>query len=385
LRSALGCPFPLGFACGGLSSIGNDVVGTFFRSLASWFASAAAWVLALVGQALQRSSTPPVGTAWFGAEQRTLLTIAAPIALLALVGGALHAVIRGDLSSLWRTVLVRLPIVALLGAAGAGLVTLALGVADQLSGELASSAGQSLQSSLRALSISAASLGTVPGAVAVVVSVVVIAGALAVWIELVVRAAAITILTAALPLVLAAALWPPAIAWARRVAETLGALVASKVVIVLVLVVALDAVAHPGAGAASALTGGAMLLLAAFAPYAVLRLVPIAEAAAISHLEGIRHRASAATRQLGGHAVSLALGGAGAAVPSIDPIGSDPIGMAEGSDVDPFVGSPLDPDATFARSRVPLVAVPASAGRHVWERDEYGPRLVWKPPWHVDE
>jgi hypothetical protein len=274
----------------------------------------------------------------------------------------------------------------LLGAAGAGIVGIALGAADELSSELASSSGPSLAVTMHELAASAVSSGAVPGAIAVIVASVVIVGALAVWVELVLRAAAITVLTATLPLVLAASLWPPAIAWARRVAETLGALVMSKVVIVLVLVVALDAVAHPGAGAASALTGGAMLLLAAFAPYAVLRLIPIAEAAAVSSLEGLRHRASSVVRQVPRQAVSLAVAGATAgAVPGIDPVGSDPVGMAEGTDVAPFKGSPLDPEAKFVRGRPPLVAVPASAGRHVWERDEYGPKLVWKPPWHVDD
>jgi hypothetical protein len=380
-----GCPFPIPApACGGLGSIGNDIVSTFFKVLASWFTSAAGWLLGLVGEILSKTTTPPVTEPWFLAEERTLLSVAAPIALLALVGAALYAVVRGDLTSLWRTVFLRLPLAVLLGTAGAGVVGLALSVADQLSSALATSSGPSLADTMHELAVAAASSGSLPGAIAIVVAAVVIVGALAVWVELVLRAAAITVLTAALPLVLAASLWPPAVAWARRVAETLGALVMSKVVIVLVLVVALDAVAHPGAGAASALTGGAMLLLASFAPYAVLRLIPVAEAAAVSQLEGLRHRAGSVVRHVPRQAVSLALAGASAgATPGIDPIGSDPIGMAEGTDVDPFKGSPLDPEATFVKGRPPLVAVPASAGRHVWERDEYGPKLVWKPPWHV--
>jgi hypothetical protein len=386
LSHASGCPFPVAPICGGLGSIGNDIVTTFFKALTSWFAPGAGWLLGLVGEVLSKTTTPPITEPWFVAEEKVLLSVAAPIALLALVGAALHAVVRGDLSALWRTVFLRLPLAVLLGAAGAGIVGIALGVADQLSSQLASGSGPSLTVTMRELAASAVSSGTLPGAIAVLVSSVVIVGALAVWVELVLRAAAITVLTAALPLVLAAALWPPAIAWARRVAETLGALVMSKVVIVLVLVVALDAVAHPGAGAASALTGGAMLLLASFAPYAVLRLIPIAEAAAVSSLEGLRQRATGVARQLPRQAVSLALAGTtSGAVPGIDPMGSDPVGMAEGTDVDPFKGSPLDPEAKFVKGRPPLVAVPASAGRHVWERDEYGPKLVWKPPWHVDD
>ena len=158
----------------------------------------------------------------------------------------------------------------------------------------------------------------------------------------------------------------------------------SKALIVLVLVVALDGVAHAGEGAASALTGAAMLALASFTPYAVLRLVPIAEGAALGHLEGLRHRAQGAATSVAKRGSSIALAAAGAPSPSIDPVGSNPIGMAEGTDEDIFKGTSLDPTATFKRGRLPVVSVPASAGSHVWERDEFGPRLVWKPPWHVD-
>ena len=206
------------------------------------------------------------------------------------------------------------------------------------------------------------------------------------WIELVVRAAAITIATAVLPLVLAASLWPPAIAWARRLVETLGALIVSKAVIVLVLSIALDAVAHSGDGPATALTGGALLLLASFMPYAVLRLVPLAEAASISHLESIRHRAGAVVTRAPRQAVSLALAGTGAARRARGRRGG--LGprrhAARGSTSTRSRAAPLDPEARFVKGPRPVKAVPASAGTHVWERDHMGPRLVWKPPGHVE-
>ena len=206
------------------------------------------------------------------------------------------------------------------------------------------------------------------------------------WIELIVRAAAVTIATAVLPLVLASTLWPPAVAWARRLAEVLFALIVSKAVIVLVLTVALDAVANATAGPATALTGGALLLLASFMPYAVLRLVPLVEAAGIGHLESVRHRAASVATRAPRQAVALALAGAGgaAAVPGVDRVGADPIGMLPGIDVDLVAGTALDPDATFTKGPRPVAAVPASMGTHVWERDHLGPRLVWKPPGHVE-
>lgn len=383
----LGCSTPvISIVCGGASTLAKGIVSTFFSTLASWVASAAAWLLSLVGRILSRSTTPPVTAAWFLRKQRLLVAVAAPVGLLALVGAALHAVLHGSVAELWRTLLVRLPLAFLLGAAGAGIVGLALAATDQLCTMLASGDGTSLEGSIKALVSVTAATGALPGLIAVVVAGLVILGSLVLWIELIVRAAAITIATALLPLVLAASLWPPAVAWARRLAETLGALIVSKAVIVLVLSIALDAIANAGGGASTALTGGALLLLAGFMPYAVLRIVPAVESAAVSHLESVRHRATGAVRQATGRAVSLAVGATGGtAMPSVDPVGSNPIGMLEGIEGDITKGTPLDPEMKRARGRPPIIDVPASAGTHVWERDRYGPRLVWKPPgWRDD-
>jgi hypothetical protein len=341
-------------------------------------------VLGLVGGALEHSTTPPVTSAWFAERQHLLFAVAAPVALLALIAGILHATLHGALGELWRTVLLRLPVAVLLGAAGAGIVGMAVTATDELCTMLSAGNTTSLATTIQGLAAAVASSSALPGAVAALVALLVIFGSLLLWFELVVRAAAITVATAVLPFVFAASLWPPAIAWARRLVETIGGLIISKAVIVLVLSIALDAVAHAGSGGATALTGGAILLLAAFMPYAVLRLVPVAEAAAFSHLESVRHRAGSGVRQVSRHAASLAVGGAGGVGPALDAVGSNPVGMMPGLDVDLIAGTPLDPTQTPVRGPSPVKAVPASAGTHVWERDARGPRLVWKPPGHVE-
>ena len=380
-----GCPIPLPIPGCGVGGLANQIVLTLLNAVVGWVASAAGWLLSMVGAALASSTSPPVTSAWFLARQQVVLGVAAPIALLAMVGAAIHALLHGTGTELWRTVLVRLPVAVLLGGAAAGIVGLALSATDQVCSMLSSGSGSSLSTTMRALALAVQATGGLPGGVALITTALVVAGALVLWVELIVRAAAIIVATAVLPLVFAASLWPPGIAWARRVVETLGALIISKAVIVLVLSIALAAVAHAGTGASTALTGGALLMLASFMPFAVLRLVPAFEAAAVSHLEAVRHRASAAVQQGTRQAVSMALGApALGAVPGIDEVGSNPIGMMPGTDADIITGTALDPNATFAWTRPPLKAVPASAGTHVWERDDCGPRLVWKPPGHVD-
>ncbi len=372
----------------GLGGLGNAVAAAIFRTITAWFVGAATWLLGLVGGVLEHSTTPPVTSAWFLEREHLLFAVAAPVALLSLIAGILHATLHGALDELWRTVLLRLPVAVLLGAAGAGIVGIAVAATDQLCTMLAAGNATSLATTLRGLAVAVASTNGLSGPVAALVAGLVILGSLVLWFELVVRAAAITVATAMLPLVFATSLWPPAVAWSRRLVETIGGLIISKAVIVLVLSIALDAVAHAGTGAATALTGGAMLLLASFTPYAVLRLVPVAEAAAIAHLESVRHRASAGVQQVSRHAASLAVGGVGGVggvvAPSIDTVGSNPVGMMPGIDVDLVAGTPLDPTFKPVRGPSPVKAIPASAGTHVWERDACGPRLVWKPPGHVE-
>ena len=49
-----------------------------------------------------------------------------------------------------------------------------------------------------------------------------------------------------------------------------------------------------GSGFASVLAGGALLVLATFVPFSILRLIPMVEAGAVGHLDGVRQRSTAA-------------------------------------------------------------------------------------------
>jgi hypothetical protein len=49
-----------------------------------------------------------------------------------------------------------------------------------------------------------------------------------------------------------------------------------------------------GSSFASVLAGGALLVLSTFVPFSILRLIPMVEAGAIGHLEGVRQRGTAA-------------------------------------------------------------------------------------------
>ena len=81
-----------------------------------------------------------------------------------------------------------------------------------------------------------------------------------------------------LPLAFAALVWPARRVWAIRAVELLVALILSKFAIVAVLSLGGAALGHTAFPSAAEMLGGATLvMLAAFAPWALLRLLPLHE------------------------------------------------------------------------------------------------------------
>ena len=215
----------------------------------------------------------------------------------------------------------------LLTAAVVQLVQLALAATDALSTAVASS-GRAPTSARpcrpgRGPRAQTATGPSVPAFVVLLGGLLVAFGAFVLWVELLVRAAAVYVAVLFLPLALASLVWPAISHWCRRLVDTLVALVLSKFVIVAILSLAVGALASgTGTGFAAVLAGGALLLLAAFTPFTLLRLMPAVEAGAALQLEGARHRvrqslpaprtaASFALRAAGAGPSSLVPGGPG--------------------------------------------------------------------------
>jgi hypothetical protein len=208
-----------------------------------------------------------------------------------LLAAAITAIVRQDARLLVRTVTIHLPVAVIGTFLATQLVALALGVTDQLCIAVLHDDKGGTTRFLSGMGTSVdgmASRSSVAGFAVIVVAVVLIVGALAVFLELLMRTSAIYVAVLFLPIVLAGLVWPPTLRWARRLIELLAALILSKFIIVAVLSLAASALAS-GLGNAdlpALLTGASLLLLASFAPYTLLRLAPIIEGAATSHLEG---------------------------------------------------------------------------------------------------
>jgi hypothetical protein len=301
------------------------------------------------------------------------------------------------------------------------LVQLALAATDALSAAVSNTSSGDIGSALSGLASALANQASsgnpgTPTFVTLLGGLFVTFGALMLWVELLVRAAAVYVATLFFPLALASLVWPAISQWCRRLTETVAALVLSKFVIVAVLSLALGALGASDGSIASELAGGALLLLAAFAPFALLRLVPMVESGAVQQLEGVRQRVQ--HNALGGPrtAVSFALGqrapgalpelaaGTGMAAlseaPGGDLVAADRTGAeaVPGDEPTPAgvpmwrgVSDQMDQPATGGAEGkhgpppvwgAPLPIPAGTSGRrgtHAIERDDLGPVLKWRP------
>lgn len=365
--------------CQGVDSIGSALFGTgataALDAMSSWVGSGAAWLIGQAGAALGTSSAVDLTSPWFLARYHAALAMVAPLALPLLVAAAIHALFRQSPGLLLRAVVIQLPLGMVLAGAAIELATLAIGITDQLCRSLSAGTGASVQSLTTSLAgavlNSGGTSGTgAPAFIVLLGAVVAAVAALMLWIELLLRSAAIYVAVAFLPLVLVTMVWPALSSWSRRLVETLVGLIVAKVVIVMALDMAVGAMGTTsGRGFSTVVAGIALLLLAAFAPFSLLKLLPLFEASAVGHLEGLRQRGMASvTHGAPRRAVDLALGAAQASVPMAVPAAlamagaprdlaspvAHPGGVGEQAADDPLIGSAMSASST-TRPEPPII------------------------------
>jgi hypothetical protein len=309
VTAGAGCPFPLTPVCDAVGDATGGLAGDVLSAIVGWIVDGASWLLNQIGAAISSSTSIHLRASWFVVHYQTMMAIAAVVAVPMLLLSAVQAVYRQSPGILARAAFVHLPLAGLLTLVAIKLVVLSLAVTDTLCSVVSSSAGNDIARTLRGVAAVLVSQGgapTIPTFVVALGALLVIAGALTVWLELIVRAAAVYVAVLFLPLALTSLVWPAVSQWCRRLVETLAALVLSKFVVVAVLSLAVGAVGS-GNGFATVLTGGALLLLAAFTPFTLLRLVPMIEAGAALQLEGARQRVRQAWGSVPSSAASFAL------------------------------------------------------------------------------
>ena len=313
---------------------GNSAV----EAVTAWVADTAQWILKRVISFIENSTSPTLDAGWFTERYEFMIGLAALVLVPMLVIATIRAVVTQDLSQLIRSFFVYLPM-AILGTFVTVTITQALlgatdlmsaAVAENIAGDVSDifdSVGSTLSGSVGVPNPALPSFAIFFGALLVII------GSFFVWLELLIRSAAVTVAVFFLPMILAGLVWPVAMRWTRRLIEILVALILSKFVVVAVMSLATAALTDPGGGGFGTVMGGAALvLMSAFSPFALLKLMPMVEGAAIEHLRGTGRAPIQAIRPAGGvhQAISImrskTRSGSGSGLAAAGVLGSSAVG-----------------------------------------------------------
>ena len=280
---------PVGTVAG---AVGNGAMD----ALTGFVVDGAVWFLTAITKAVTSSTNVTVTSTWFSKHYAAMTELAAVFALLFLLLSAAGSAFHQDPSRVGRG-LVAVGVAGLGTAAASTVTQLLLVVSDELSrliaGTLTGDLGQAMTGATRGLAGLTLVTGPVgvPAFAALIAGVVAAFAAVLIWVELLLRGVAIYATLLFFPIALAGLAWEPSRRWARRLGELLTALIFAKFVIVAILSLAAGALAAGGEGYAGVLSGAALLLVAAFAPFLLLRIIGVFEVAvAAGALEGARQR-----------------------------------------------------------------------------------------------
>jgi hypothetical protein len=294
--SANPCNLPVvGNVCdavaGAVKKVAAEAGEFVMRGVTAWVTNAAVWVTGKVGELIENTSSPDLRASWFEGQYGAMVAVAGGLALLMLLLAVIQAVIRQDVWMLVRCAFGYLPMAFVLSGVAIAGAALLVAITDDMSAAVVSSLGTDQSDNLlqavgdaykRALEEDSGIplFGVFLGAIILAL------GAFVLWLEMIIRDAAIYICVFFLPLTFVAMVWPTTGRWARRLVELLVAIILAKFVIVSILTLATAAIANTGVTEGEGrtfeqmLAGSALLVLAAWSPFALLRMIPAMEVAA---------------------------------------------------------------------------------------------------------
>lgn len=336
MTAGASCPLPVAPLCDIVSGAGTGLTKDILSAIVSWIVAGASWLLNQLGSVMTSSTSVHLGASWFHQHYAVMASLAAVVAVPMFLLATIQGVYQQSAAVLIRSAFVHLPLAGLLTAVAVQLVQLSLTVTDALCSAVAQGSGNDIDKTLASVATILVTSGpSLPSFVLGLGALLVVIGALALWLELIVRSAAVYVAVLFLPLAMASLVWPAVSHWCRRLVEALASIVLSKFVVVAVLSLAIGALAN-GTGFSTLLTAGALLLLAAFMPFTLLRLVPMIESGAALQLEGARQRLSHTAGPIPRSAASFAVRAAWSeGLPMGEP--------GEGTNIDP--GLPGSDDA----------------------------------------
>jgi len=279
-----------GDVVGGVASAAGDFV---MRGVTVWVTNAAVWVTGKVGDLIDATASPDITAEWFRGQYRSMIAVAGVLALPMLLLAAIQALLRQDGWILIRSAFGYLPMAFILAGAAIVGTDLLVSITDDLSAMVTASLGGGSDNLLESVgdaystAIEDDSADVVPLFGVFLGAIILAIGAFVLWLEMVIRDAAIYIAVFFLPLTFIAMIWPATSRYARRLVEFLIAVILAKFVIVAIIGLASAAITNAGAIGGDEgqlfermIAGAALLVLAAWSPFALLRLIPMMEMAA---------------------------------------------------------------------------------------------------------
>ncbi|MDS2171829.1 conjugal transfer protein TrbL [Nesterenkonia sp. CL21] len=278
------CDIPvISSVCDAVGEGTASLIAAPFDWLASSMAGAAAWLMETMWQVFDTTTLVDLNQDGFVSVYNIVFGIALFIVAIFFFLQLITGMIQRDPGALSRAAL------------GAGksilgsfvvitLTTVLLEIVDQLCIGLIQAAGETTESMGNQLLLLAGALSglniTAPGVGAIIsifLAGLMIAAIGIVWFSLLIRKALILVTVVLAPLALSGASWDVTKGWIGKWATFLIALIVSKLVLVVVFLVAITQVATPVDAGLTAVTepiaGIVLLGIAAFAPYMVYRLI----------------------------------------------------------------------------------------------------------------
>ncbi len=263
-----------------------DVATSVFEQILEWIAGLLADAVAKVTEALVtllraiKPTLTPGGTIEPAAAiQQQVLGLAAALLVAFYLFRIIHGLLTGQAGQNMRATIVDLPMVVVGTLFFGFLCYTLLTLIDAFSDPMIDGFATTLNDTVTTLY---SKEGLVKGGLFVFIfALLYIAGAIFLCLELFVRSSLIYLVVMFAPLALATRMWGPTKSYARKATETAVALIFSKLAIAVTLATGaslMNAAATDG-GTVEMIQGSAILLLAAFMPFALMRVIPIMEGA----------------------------------------------------------------------------------------------------------
>lgn len=296
-------------ALGPVGDILLDQFQKIFGALVGWVLEAVVSLSVAILGYFWDAAEPDVGAGWFSGSPSTpyglMVAMAAPLLAVFFLAGVIQGVVKGDVAGMVRMALVRLPGSCLAMVITVAVTDVLLRVTDTMSEAVFAGFRGDIEEMAEMIAPLAATPDIAPFAqlLVLIFASVGLLAAMAVLLELFVRAGLIYIVVALSPFIYAAAVWESLRGGVRKMAEIGFALILSKFVIAVALALSAAAMtsmwessgtklATPEQAAAGPegwtaivgilLSSIVMFAVAAFMPFVLFKLLPVAEAATVA-------------------------------------------------------------------------------------------------------